>query len=92
LVFVAFILPARLAEGLAMRRARRIARQYDDGAVKPVGKWNTFSRWAARLLLLVVVGIYLVFLTLSQYTSWDGLQTWVQQHAVLFSIPFLDGV
>lgn len=92
LVFVAFILPARLAEGLALRRAKRIAGQYGDGAVKPPGKWNFVSRWTARLLLLGVIGIYLVFLTLSQYTSWDGLQTWVQQHAVLIPIPFLSGV
>lgn len=92
LVFVAFILPARLAEGLAMRRANRIALQYGNGAVKPSGKWNFFSRWMVRMLLVGVIGIYLIFLTLSQYTSWDGLQTWVQQHAVLIPIPFFGGV
>jgi hypothetical protein len=92
LVFVAFILPARLSEGLAMRRARRIALDFGDGAVKPTGRWKVMGRWAARCLMPGVVGIYLVFLTLSQYTSWDGLQTWVQQHAVLIPIPFLGGV
>ncbi|MCA9138996.1 MAG: DUF4013 domain-containing protein [Planctomycetales bacterium] len=92
LVFVAFILPARLAEGLALRRATRIAKEYGDGAVKPTGKWNFFSRWIVRLLMPGVVGIYLLFVTLSQFTSWDGLQTWVQQHAILIPIPFLGGV
>ncbi|MEM6365673.1 MAG: DUF4013 domain-containing protein, partial [Planctomycetota bacterium] len=76
----------------AMRRARRIAQKYDDGAVKPTGWWNFFSRWVVRLAMPAVVGTYLTFVTLSQFTSWDGLQTWVQQHAVLIPIPFLGGV
>lgn len=92
LVFVAFILPARLAEGLALRRAKRLAQTFGDGAVKPTGRWNVFSRWMVRLMMPGVVGIYLLFVTLSQYTSWDGLQTWVQQHAILIPIPFLGGV
>ena len=75
-----------------MRRARRIALRYGDGAVKPTGKWSFVSRWTVRLLMPGVVAIYLFFVTLSQYTSWDGLQTWVQQHAVLIPIPFLGGV
>ncbi|KAA5545550.1 DUF4013 domain-containing protein [Roseiconus nitratireducens] len=92
LVFVSFILPARLAEGLAMRRARRIALDYGDGRMKPGGFMRVVSRWAVRILMPGVVAVYLLFLTLSQYTSWDGLQTWVQQHAVLMPIPFLNGV
>lgn len=92
LVFVAFILPARVAEGLALRRAKRIAIAHRDGAEKPTGAWNFLSRWMVRLLMPAVVAIYLLFVTLSQYTSWDGLQTWVQQHAVLIPIPFLGGV
>lgn len=92
LLFVAFILPARIASGLAMRRARRIATRYDDGASKPTGFWNVTSRWMARMSLPAIVGVYLAFVLLSQYTSWDGLGTWVQQHAVLIPIPFFDGV
>ena len=84
LVFVAFILPARLAEGLALRRARR--------RPEPEGRWAALSRWAVRLLMPGVIGIYMVFLQISQYTSWDGLQTWIQQHAILIPIPFLDAV
>ncbi len=83
LVFIAFILPARIAEGLALRRAR--------GRQDPVGRLATVSRWLARLVMVPVVGVYLLFVYASQYTSWDGLQTWVQQHAILLPIPFLSG-
>ncbi|WP_345327270.1 DUF4013 domain-containing protein [Novipirellula rosea] len=85
LVFVAFILPARIAEGLALRRAR-------SKPEEPRGTWAAVSRWSVRLLMLPVVGIYLAFLQLSQYTSWDGLMTWIQQHAILLPIPFMGGV
>ena len=85
LVFIAFILPARIAEGLALRRARR---RTED----PTGRWATISRVSARLLMLVVVGTYLAFLTISQFTSWDGLVTWVEQHAVLLPRPFVLGI
>ena len=83
LVFVAFILPARIATGLALRRARR--------RPEPTGRWSFFSRWFARLTILAVIAIYLGFLQISQYTSWDGYLTWIQQHAILIPVPFLDG-
>jgi hypothetical protein len=44
------------------------------------------------MLMPAVVGIYLLFVYVSQYTSWDGLLTWVQQHAILIPVPFLSGV
>ncbi len=84
LVFVAFILPARIAEGLALRRARR--------QPEPRGRWAALSRWTVRLMMIPVVSVYLLFVYVSQYTSWDGLQTWVQQHAILVPVPFLGGV
>ncbi|TWU56909.1 hypothetical protein Poly51_28270 [Rubripirellula tenax] len=83
LIFVAFILPARIAEGLALRRAR--------SRPEPVGRWATISRRTVRVLLVPVVAVYLLFVYVSQYTSWDGLQTWVQQHAILIPVPFLGG-
>jgi hypothetical protein len=83
LVFIAFILPARIATGLALRRARR--------REEPTGRWATVSRWTVRMLMTVVVAVYLLFVYVSQYTSWDGLQTWVQQHAILIPVPFLSG-
>ncbi len=84
LLFVAFILPARIATGLALRRARR--------RPEPSGRWATASRWIVRLMMPAVVGVYLLFVYVSQYTSWDGLATWVQQHAILIPVPFLSGV
>lgn len=83
LVFIAFILPARIVEGLALRRSRR---KHD-----PVGRGAKVSRWLARIAMVPVVGFYLLFVYGSQYTSWDGLQTWIQQHAILIPIPFLSG-
>ncbi len=90
-VFVAFILPARIAEGLALRRARKRIDEHGNVLI-PQSRWATFSRFIARLMMLVVVGTYLVFLTISQFTSWDGLPTWVEQHAILFPRPFTGGV
>lgn len=84
LLFVAFILPARMATGLALRRARRMP--------EPVGLWKGILRNLIRLLMPLLIGIYLLFVYVSQYTSWDGLLTWVQQHAILIPVPFLDGV
>jgi len=84
LVFVAFILPARISTGLALRRARR--------RPDPSGWWPRLSRWFVRFTMLVVVATYLLFVYVSQYTSWDGLATWVQQHAILIPVPFFDGV
>jgi hypothetical protein len=81
--FIALMLPARVASGLAMRRARSKA--------EPSGKWAWISRWTVRFLIPPVVGVYLLFVSLSQYVSWDGLQTWVQQHAVLVPVPFVGG-
>lgn len=83
LVFVAFILPARISTGLALRRARR--------KPEPSGRWALASRIIVRLLMLAVVAVYLVFVYVSQYTSWDGLLTWVQQHAILVPVPFSSG-
>ncbi len=83
LLFIAFILPARIAMGLAMRRAER-------KTIRPtmVGK---ASRFLARIGIAGVVAIYVVFVYVSQYTSWDGLLTWVQQHAIFIPVPFLNG-
>ena len=81
LVFVAFILPARIAEGLALRRARH--------RPDPSGIWAACSRGMVRLMMPVVIAVYLLFVSVSQYTSWNGLQTWIQQHAILVPVPFV---
>tara|TARA_R110002049_G_scaffold4601_5_gene32267 strand:- start:379920 stop:381314 length:1395 start_codon:yes stop_codon:yes gene_type:complete len=80
LLFVTFMLPARIATGMALRRARN--------KPEPSGRWAAISRWSVRAVMPLVVGVYLLFLYVSQYTSWDGLQTWIQQHAILVPMPF----
>ncbi|MEM8666932.1 MAG: DUF4013 domain-containing protein [Planctomycetota bacterium] len=84
LVFVAFILPARVCTGLALRRARR--------RPDPSGIWAGLNRWMVRFAMPLVVATYLLFVYVSQYTSWDGLATWIQQHAILIPVPFVSGV
>lgn len=84
LIFMVFSLPARMATGLALRRAKRMP--------EPTGLWKKISRNLIRLVMPLVLGIYLLFVYGSQYTSWDGLTTWVQQHAIFIPVPFLNGV
>lgn len=83
LFFVAFGIPARIGTGLALRRARR---------KEPMtGWWGKFSIYSSRLIIAATVFAYIVFLFVSsQYISGAGLKAWVQQHAVLVPIPFLD--
>ncbi|WP_237607582.1 DUF4013 domain-containing protein [Roseimaritima sediminicola] len=80
LLFVALMLPARVATGLAMRRARRLP--------PPRGFFRGLARWTARLLMPGIVGAYLLAVFLSQYLDVHGLATWFHQHAVLVPVPF----
>ncbi|MEM6365080.1 MAG: DUF4013 domain-containing protein [Planctomycetota bacterium] len=93
LVFVSFMLPARIAEGLAMRRCRRLTTmepQTPPSQSRWRRIWVSGSRWFNRLILMpAIVAIYLGVLTASQYTSWDGIETWLHQHALLVPVPFV---
>lgn len=94
LIFVAFMLPSRIASGLALRRCRRLRALADADCVTEVGrwrrKWHMLSRWTVRLIVVpTIVLIYLLVLGASQYTSWDGVDTWVRQHALLVPVPFV---
>lgn len=94
LVFVAFMLPSRIASGLALRRCRRLRALAESGFVTDVNrwrrKWDVLSRWTVRLIVVpTIVLVYLVVLGASQYTSWDGVDTWVRQHALLVPVPFV---
>lgn len=80
-IFVVFMLPAHLITGWAMRRAQ--ARQPGQRW------WHQAIRWSFRLLTIPIAFIYLFFVYLSQLTSWDGLTTWLQQHAFLVPVPFV---
>ena len=79
LVFVIFMLPARLATGWAMGRAKR----------QTVPR-HLVSRWAARLAALPLVAVYVLVLFFTQYTSWHGSWSMLEQHAVLVPVPFLE--
>ena len=88
LVFIAFLLPARLIEGLALRRGRRLT-------ISPpthgpwARRWAVASRWVVRLIVMpAIVAVYLGLLLGSQYATWEGVETWVRQHAVLVPVPF----
>lgn len=78
LVFVLFILPARLILGWALSRAER----RDLPRI-----W--VSRWAARLAALPVVALYVFIVWFAQYLSWHGTLSLLEQHAFLVPAPLL---
>ena len=78
LVFVAFIFPTRLLAGWAYGRSlRRDTPRH----------W--FFRWTGRLWLVPTAGFYILFVFLSQYTSWEGIWSLYEQHAFLVPVPFM---
>ncbi len=76
LLFVLFILPARLLTGWAMGRAVR----------HPAPRHWAF-RWTSRLGLLPVLFLYALIVHLVQYISWDGTASLLEQHAFLVPAP-----
>jgi len=78
LFFVAFIFPARVLTGWAMGRAIR----------REQPRFVLF-RWSARVLAIPVVGFYVVFVYLSQYYSWDGVYSLLEQHAFMVPAPLM---
>lgn len=79
LVFVLFILPARLLTGWAYGRGRRrLVRRH----------W--LSRVAARLGMLPIVAFYVLIVFFTQYTAWYGKWSLYEQHAFLVPVPFLE--
>ena len=78
LIFVAFILPARLITGWAMGRARRREQPR-----------FILVRWLFRFAAVPVVFTYVFFVFLSQYLSWYGPYSFLEQHAFLVPVPFL---
>jgi hypothetical protein len=81
LFFVVFGLPARLMTGWAMGRADR------RGASS-----NFLLRWFCRLvavgLALPFIVSYVVILFFTQYISWNGTLSLLEQHAFLVPSPF----
>lgn len=72
LFFVAFLLPARLLTGWAVHRA--LARE-----TPRLGLW----RWLSRLAALPVAAVYVFFVWITQYLSWQGAWSLLEQHAFL---------
>jgi len=78
IVFVLFILPARILVGWAFSRA--LKRDEDR---------HGFFRFLFRMALLPVVGFYILFLYLTQYLSWNGSLSLLEQHAFMVPAPLL---
>lgn len=77
-VFVLFIYPARLLIGWAISRANR----RDLPRI-----W--VSRWMSRLAAIPVVAAYVFIVWLTQYLSWHGTYSLMEQHAFLVPAPLL---
>jgi hypothetical protein len=79
LVFIVFILPARVLSGWAYARSVRCRFRWWNYGLIPVAFATT----------LPVVAFYVLAVFLSQYTSWKGLASLYEQHAFLLPVPFV---
>lgn len=77
LFFVVFGLPARMMAGWAMGRAERRE-----------APRHFALRWLFKLAALPVVFSYVVILFLTQFISWNGTLSLLEQHAFLVPSPF----
>ena len=77
-VFVVFILPARMMTGWALARSekRKVPRHF-------------LLRWGARFGELPLVVFYALIAYFTQYISWYGSFSLFEQHAFLTPVPFL---
>jgi hypothetical protein len=80
-VFVLFIYPARLLTGWAVARAKRREQPR-----------NFFIRLLARLAELPIVGFYVLVLFFTQYVSWSGAWSLLEQPPFLLPAPFFFGM
>lgn len=78
LLFVFFIFPARLMVGWAMFRAKKR---------EAFSHWSL--RWIARLAALPVLLGYAVLVFITQYLSWNGSYSLLEQHAFLVPAPWI---
>lgn len=79
LVFVVFILPARMLSGWAYARSVR--------------RGERSRHWlfvgTSPLWTLPVVAFYVLVVFFTQYTSWNGIWSLYEQHAFLLPVPFV---
>ncbi len=78
LLFVMFMFPARLLFGWAYSRS---------GRRETSRHW--FFRVTARLGMIPLAVLYVVFVFFSQFTGWHGVWGMYEQHAFLLPVPFL---
>ena len=76
LFFIVFIYPTRLVSGWAYARAGRRSR--------PTRNW--FFAATGLLAMLPTAVIYVGLVTLTQYTSWEGVASLYEQHAFLLPV------
>ena len=81
LFFVVFGLPARMMTGWAMGRAEK-----REPSSNFLLRW--FCRLAALGLALPILFSYVVILFFSQFISWNGTLSLLEQHAFLVPSPF----
>ena len=77
-LFVSFILPARLLAGWAMSRATR-GEQMRHG----------FFRWTSRLAFIPVALAYVLIVYATQYLAQNGSMSLLEQHAFLVPTPMI---
>ena len=80
LVFMAFIIPARVLTGWAFSRALK----------RPTPR-HWFWRWTARFPILPATIFYVIVVFFTQYTSWNGVWSLYEQHAFLLPVPVIGG-
>lgn len=78
IIFVIFIFPARLILGWALSRADK----RDE-------KRHWILRWTARLGAIPIVAAFVLLVWLTQYLSWHGTLSLLEQHAFLVPAPLL---
>ena len=76
--FIVFIYPARLLTGWAVSRALHHERPR-----------HVLFRWLSRVLAIPVILFYLLILFFTQYTSYLGPASLLEQHAFLLPVPFV---
>lgn len=79
LIFVLFIWPARILAGLAYNHSfkRKLPRHW-------------MFRWTSRVALVPVLFAYVLIVYLSQFLSWRGTLSLLEQHAFLVPAPLLN--
>ncbi len=78
IVFVIFIFPARLLVGWAVFRSEK----QENARI-----W--VSRWIATIAALPVIAVYAFIVWLTQYLSWHGTWSILEQHAFLVPAPLI---